>query len=108
MLDSESGLNGVRNVGAKGNQIAALSTRPPSGNVELNASWLIIAPGFTTGILMAKRLRITAAKRWLASPHAVHPRSRNSMRLGEAKLSFISSADERGLTLDGCGSINEK
>jgi N-acyl-D-glutamate deacylase len=46
VLDPESGLDGVRNVGVTGKKIAALSSRPLRGKVEVDATGLVIAPGF--------------------------------------------------------------
>lgn len=46
VLDPESGLDGVRNIGIKGRQISAVSTGPLSGAVEIDASGLVVAPGF--------------------------------------------------------------
>jgi len=46
VLDPESGLDGVRNIGIIGNRIAAVSTRPIQGKVIVNATGLDVAPGF--------------------------------------------------------------
>ncbi len=45
VMDPESGLD-VRNVGINGKQIAAISTRPLKGKVEIDAAGLVVAPGF--------------------------------------------------------------
>jgi N-acyl-D-aspartate/D-glutamate deacylase len=46
VLDPESGLDAVRNVGLRGGRIQALSTEPLDGLDTLDASGLAIAPGF--------------------------------------------------------------
>jgi N-acyl-D-aspartate/D-glutamate deacylase len=46
VMDPESGLDALRNVGITGRKISALSTRPLSGKVEVDAGGLVIAPGF--------------------------------------------------------------
>src|SRR5689334_4006249 len=46
VMDPESGLDAVRSVAIAGNKIAALSETPLKGKVEIDASGLVIAPGF--------------------------------------------------------------
>ncbi len=46
VMDPESGLDAVRSVGITGNKIAAISASPLRGKVEVDASGLVIAPGF--------------------------------------------------------------
>jgi N-acyl-D-aspartate/D-glutamate deacylase len=46
VMDPESGLDAVRNVGITGKKIAAISLRPLRGKVEVDADGLVIAPGF--------------------------------------------------------------
>jgi hypothetical protein len=46
VLDPESALDGVRNVGITGKQIVAISTPPMRGKVEIDATGLVVAPGF--------------------------------------------------------------
>jgi len=46
VMDPESGLDAVRYVGIQGKKIAAISTRPIRGKVEIDARNLVIAPGF--------------------------------------------------------------
>jgi dihydroorotase len=46
VLDPESGLDGVRSVGIVGRRIAALSASPLRGRVEVDATGLVVAPGF--------------------------------------------------------------
>jgi len=46
VMDPESGLDAVRSVGITGGKIAAISARPLSGKVEVDATGLVIAPGF--------------------------------------------------------------
>jgi N-acyl-D-aspartate/D-glutamate deacylase len=46
VMDPESGLDAVRSIGITGNKIAAISEHPLEGKVEIDASGLVIAPGF--------------------------------------------------------------
>ena len=46
VLDPESGLDSVRNVGINGTEIAAISASPLRARTEINASGLVVAPGF--------------------------------------------------------------
>jgi len=46
VMDPESGLDAVRNVGITGKKITAISLQPLRGNVEVDADGLVIAPGF--------------------------------------------------------------
>jgi len=46
VLDPESGLDAVRHVGIAGKTIAALSTQPLRGKIEIDAAGLVVAPGF--------------------------------------------------------------
>jgi N-acyl-D-aspartate/D-glutamate deacylase len=46
VLDPESGLDGVRSVGITGRKIAALSAAPLRGRVEVDATGLVVTPGF--------------------------------------------------------------
>ena len=46
VMDPESGLDAVRSVGINGGKIVALSTRPLRGKVEVDATGLVVAPGF--------------------------------------------------------------
>jgi N-acyl-D-aspartate/D-glutamate deacylase len=46
VMDPESGLDAVRSVGINGRKIAAISTRPLKGKTEVDATGLVIAPGF--------------------------------------------------------------
>ncbi|MCI0455605.1 MAG: amidohydrolase family protein [Gemmataceae bacterium] len=45
-LDPESGLDGVRHVGIKGDKIAALSQKPLQGKQVVDIRGLVVAPGF--------------------------------------------------------------
>lgn len=51
VMDPESGLNAVRQVGIRGETIAAVSSDPLSGKVVLDAAGLIVAPGFIDVVL---------------------------------------------------------
>lgn len=46
VLDPESGLDAIRNVGITGKKIAAVSTRSMRGKIEIDATGLVVAPGF--------------------------------------------------------------
>jgi len=46
VMDPESALDAVRNVAITGKKISAISTRPLRGKVEIDATGLVIAPGF--------------------------------------------------------------
>ena len=46
VLDPESGLDGIRNVGIIGNRIAAISTQGLNGTTSVDATGLVVAPGF--------------------------------------------------------------
>ena len=46
VMDPESGLDAVRNVGITGGKIRALSTEPLKGKSTLDAKGLVVAPGF--------------------------------------------------------------
>jgi N-acyl-D-aspartate/D-glutamate deacylase len=46
VLDPESGLDGTRNVGITANRIAAISTSALNGRTVIDATGLVVAPGF--------------------------------------------------------------
>src|SRR6266436_3928106 len=46
VMDPESGLDAVRSVGITGAKIAVVSASPLHGGMEVDASGLVIAPGF--------------------------------------------------------------
>src|SRR5690348_7148636 len=46
VMDPESGLDAVRNVGISGGKIAAISTAPLTGTTMIDAKGLVVAPGF--------------------------------------------------------------
>lgn len=46
VIDPESGLDAVRNVGITGDSIAAISTEPLQGSTTIDVSGLVVAPGF--------------------------------------------------------------
>lgn len=46
VMDPESGLDAVRNVGIKGGRIVAISTQPLKGKTVLDAKGMVVAPGF--------------------------------------------------------------
>jgi hypothetical protein len=44
VIDPESGLDGVRNIGIRGGEITAISDMPLVGEVKVDASGLVVAP----------------------------------------------------------------
>jgi N-acyl-D-aspartate/D-glutamate deacylase len=46
VMDPESGLDAVRNVGVKGGKIVAVSEQPLQGSTTIDAKGLVVAPGF--------------------------------------------------------------
>jgi Amidohydrolase family len=46
VIDPETGLDGVRNVGIRGGRIAAVTTEPVTGRRAVDVSGLLLAPGF--------------------------------------------------------------
>ena len=46
VLDPETGMDAVRNIGIKGGKIARISTQPLNGRRILKANGLVVAPGF--------------------------------------------------------------
>ena len=46
VLDPATDLDGIRQIGITGTKIAALSTQPLRGRIEIDASGLVVAPGF--------------------------------------------------------------
>src|SRR5260221_7546110 len=46
VIDPESGLDAVRNIGINGKRIAAISTAPLRGKTEVDVRGLVVSPGF--------------------------------------------------------------
>ncbi len=46
VMDPESGLDRIANVGLRGDKVAVITTRPIRGRKELDATGLVVAPGF--------------------------------------------------------------
>ena len=46
VMDPESGLDAVRNVGLRGGKVAAISTAAMQGRRTIDAKGLVVAPGF--------------------------------------------------------------
>ncbi len=46
VIDPESGLDAVRNVGIRGGKIAAIAAEPLAGKATIDAKGLVVAPGF--------------------------------------------------------------
>ena len=46
VIDPETGFDGIRNVGIRGDQIVEITTKSISGKVVVNAKGLVVSPGF--------------------------------------------------------------
>jgi N-acyl-D-aspartate/D-glutamate deacylase len=46
VMDPESSLDAIRNVGIRGHSIAAISGKPLQGRTVIDAKGLVVAPGF--------------------------------------------------------------
>src|SRR5579862_3451566 len=46
VMDPDSGLDATRNVGIRGGKIAAISTAALQGKIDIDATGLVVAPGF--------------------------------------------------------------
>ena len=46
VVDPESGLDAVRNIGIRGETVAAITGAPLKGNIEVDADGLVVSPGF--------------------------------------------------------------
>ena len=46
VMDPETGFDGIRNVGIRGDQIVEITTKSISGKVAVNAKGLVVSPGF--------------------------------------------------------------
>jgi cytosine/adenosine deaminase-related metal-dependent hydrolase len=46
VMDPETGLDGIRNVGIRGEAVAAISAKPMQGTTEIDATGLVVSPGF--------------------------------------------------------------
>ena len=46
VLDAETNLDAIRNVGVSGDKIAAISEEPLAGSIQIDATGLVLAPGF--------------------------------------------------------------
>ena len=46
VMDPETGLDAIRHVGVRGETIAAISQSPLSGTTEVDATGLVVSPGF--------------------------------------------------------------
>jgi len=57
VMDPESGLNAVRNVGITAGKIRAISTSHLNGKSTIDAKGLVVAPGFIDCTNMGRHLR---------------------------------------------------
>ena len=62
VMDPESGLDGVRNIGVSGNRIAIVTDSPLNGKEVIDARGLVVAPGFIDLIPTARRPKITGSR----------------------------------------------
>ena len=46
VIDPESGVDGIRHIGVRGDRIAEISTAPLTGRESIDATGLVVAPGF--------------------------------------------------------------
>jgi len=46
VVDPETGLDGIRNIGVRGDRIAAVSREPMAGRRVIDVRGLVVAPGF--------------------------------------------------------------
>ena len=46
VMDPETGFDGVRNVGIRGDRIVEISSKPLNGATVINAKGLVVSPGF--------------------------------------------------------------
>ena len=46
VMDPETGLDAIRNVGIRGESVVAISERPLQGTTEIDATGLVVSPGF--------------------------------------------------------------
>jgi len=46
VMDPETGFDGIRNIGIRGDQIVEITTKSISGKVAVNAKGLVVSPGF--------------------------------------------------------------
>ena len=46
VMDPETGLDAIRNVGVRGEAVAAISEQPLRGRIEVDATGLVVSPGF--------------------------------------------------------------
>ncbi len=130
VMDPESGLDGVRNVGIAGGRIAAVTPGPIEGRERIDAGGLVVAPGFidlhahgqdpVSARLQAKDGVTTALEmeigvfpvaRWLASREGQalihygatvsHPSARALLVDGEEAIHWPTLSEEESKRLDG-------
>jgi N-acyl-D-aspartate/D-glutamate deacylase len=65
VLDPESGVDGIRNIGITGNRIAAITTSTLKGKTLVDATGLTVAPGFID-LHSRGQDEGAAAKQWTA------------------------------------------
>ena len=68
VMDPESGLDAVRNVGLRAGKIAAVSTAAIQGRRTIDARGLVVAPASSICTSMGRHRRTTSSRRTMASP----------------------------------------
>src|SRR5467141_1531994 len=68
VMDPESGLDAVRNVGISGGQIRAISSEALKGKQTIDAKGLVVAPGFIDCMNTDRSRAIISFRRVMASP----------------------------------------
>src|SRR5690348_15046098 len=98
VLDPESGLDAVRNVGVVGGRIAAITAAPLQGRDTIDARGLVVAPGFidlhahgqdSTNYAFLARDGVTTALELEVGTYPVAPWY--ARRAGHARVNFGAS-----------------
>ena len=66
VMDPETGLNAIRDVGIIGQSVVAISEAPLQGDTEVDATGLIVSPGFVDCMRMGRVHAPTSSRRWTA------------------------------------------
>ena len=68
VMDPETGLDAVRNVGIRDGRIVRISVAPLAGRRVVRAAGLVVAPASSTCTSMARKWRASASKRLTVLP----------------------------------------
>ena len=66
VIDPETGLDAIRNVAIRDDEIALITEDPIEGELVINATGLVVAPGFIDLTRMARPSWRAAFRRWMA------------------------------------------